>query len=315
MSRISDTRLRTRQAAAKLVANGRRAHDLTVDLIYAEIRQGSRTTINDELKLWKDEQARVDALSAALPPAVANAMISTWAVAVEHGERVFSQRHEEMEIELAAAVERADALAIINEGLQGEVRGLRAQLDERQAVADRVLSELAGERATKESALRQMQSLEAQLASQRDQAAHALAEAKRDSARELESLRAALAEREAAARAEIDKATERLESVQKHVLLQANEAKEGQRRAEASLTKVQQKNEQLVSQVQEFSAEVASQRRLAERMQQQFTSATDEARDLRKERDALAQQLALLQGRMEAQAQPASARSAKRSRG
>ncbi|WP_152561823.1 hypothetical protein [Cupriavidus sp. SK-3] len=87
-------------------------------------------------------------------------------------------------------------------------------------------------------------------------------------------------------------------------MLQANEAKEAQRRAEAALTKVQQRNEQLVGQVQQLSAEAASQQRLAERMQQQFASATDEARELRKERDALAQQLALLQGRMEAQAHP-----------
>lgn len=60
MSRVSDTRLRTREAAVHLVSTGRRSHDLTVDLIYAEIKQGSRTTINDELKLWKDEQAKAD---------------------------------------------------------------------------------------------------------------------------------------------------------------------------------------------------------------------------------------------------------------
>ena len=80
MSRVSDTRLRTREAAARLVAAGRRPHDLTVDLIYAEIKQGSRTTINDELKLWKDEQAKAEALTAALPPAVANAMIRLFVV-------------------------------------------------------------------------------------------------------------------------------------------------------------------------------------------------------------------------------------------
>ena len=51
MTRTSDTRLRTREAASKIVASGRPAHAITVDLIYAEIRQGSRTTINDELKL------------------------------------------------------------------------------------------------------------------------------------------------------------------------------------------------------------------------------------------------------------------------
>ncbi|CAN7775850.1 DNA-binding protein [Cupriavidus necator] len=315
MSRISDTRLRTRQAATKLVADGRRPHDLTVDLIYAEIRQGSRTTINDELKLWKDEQARVDALNAALPPAVANAMISAWAVAVEHGERVFAQRNEEMESELAAAGARGDAFAIANEGLQGEVRALRAQLEERQAAGDRVLSELAGERAAKEVAMRQAQDAEAQLATLRDEAAQALVVAKREGARELDALRAALAEREAAARSEIDKATERLEGVQKHVMLQANEARESQRRTEIALTKVQQRNEQLVIQVQRLSAEAVSQQSLAERMQRQVTSAMDEARNLRNERDTLAQQVALLQGRMEAQAQPVAPRASKRARG
>ena len=74
MSRVSDTRQRTREAAAALVADGRRPHELTVDLIYAAIQQGSRTTINDELKLWKDERAKVDALGADLPPAIADAM-------------------------------------------------------------------------------------------------------------------------------------------------------------------------------------------------------------------------------------------------
>ncbi|MCY1298736.1 hypothetical protein D9M70_482350 [compost metagenome] len=251
---------------------------------------------------------------AALPPAVANAMISAWAVAVEHGERVFAERHEEMEAELATAVERAEALAVANEGLQGEVRALHIQLDERQAAADRSLSELAGERAAKEAALGQLQNVEKALASQRDEATQVLAEAKRDSARELQDLRAALAEREASAWAEIDKTTERLEGVQKHVMLQANEAKEAQRRAETTLTKVQQRNEQLVSQVQQLSTEAASQQRLAERMQQQFAGATEETRELRKERDVLAQQLALLQGRMEGQSQPTAARPAKRAR-
>lgn len=206
---------------------------------------------------------------------MANGMISAWVVAVEHGERAFAQRHEEMESELVAAVERADALLVANEGLQGEVRTLRAQLEERQAATDRALSELARERAAKESALRQLGKAEAELTSERDQATQVLAEARRDSARELDSLRAALADREVAARAKVDKATERLEGVQKHVMLQANEAKEAQRRAEAALAKVQQRNEQLVNQVQQLSAEAVSQQRLAERMQQQVEAAMD----------------------------------------
>src|SRR5437899_2292776 len=121
MSRVSDTRLRTRQAAAKLVVGGRRPHDLTVDLIYAEIRQGSRTTINDELKLWKDDQAKVDALSTALPAPVANAMLAAWAVAVEHGEHVFDERRAEVEGELTQAVARTDAAEAATTEAQAEI--------------------------------------------------------------------------------------------------------------------------------------------------------------------------------------------------
>ncbi len=110
MSRVSDTRLRTREAAAQLMTTGRRPHELTVDSIYAEIKQGSRTTINDELKLWKDEQAKADALTAVLPPAVATAMINIWAVAVEHGEKVFDRGREELETLLAQATTRIESL-------------------------------------------------------------------------------------------------------------------------------------------------------------------------------------------------------------
>ncbi|MEY2159704.1 MULTISPECIES: hypothetical protein [unclassified Rhodanobacter] len=38
MSRVSDTRQRTREAAAQLVAGGKRSHEITVDQIYAAIQ-------------------------------------------------------------------------------------------------------------------------------------------------------------------------------------------------------------------------------------------------------------------------------------
>src|SRR3546814_6347214 len=83
-----------------LVAGAKRPHEITVDQIYAVIQQGSRTTINDELKLWKDERTKIDALSADLPPAVADAMRSLWVAAVEPGERAFTEQREAMEAEL-----------------------------------------------------------------------------------------------------------------------------------------------------------------------------------------------------------------------
>ena len=50
MSRISDTRLRTREAAARLMAAGRRPYELTVDLIYAEIKQGTSQKTENKVR-------------------------------------------------------------------------------------------------------------------------------------------------------------------------------------------------------------------------------------------------------------------------
>ncbi|MBC8751041.1 MULTISPECIES: DNA-binding protein [Paraburkholderia] len=314
MSRISDTRLRTRQAAASLVAAGRRPHELTVDLIYAEIRQGSRTTINDELKLWKDEQARIDALSAALPPAVASAMLSVWALAIEHGEAVFAQRGEELEREAADATARAGALAPANATLQADVQTLRAQLDDQQARLAAALTERAQAQAGHDSALRQAEAAVAERDAVRVQSEQALRDVQSAHARELEALRTTHTGHESALRAEVGQATARLEGVQKRVMLQTEEARDAQRRAETALAKTRQRNEQLVADVQRLSADAAEQRRLAERHEKQLASVMEEARDLRRERDAMAQQVALLQGQLKARGETTPARTAKRSR-
>ncbi|KWC13352.1 integrase [Burkholderia ubonensis] len=311
MSRISDTRIRTREAAARLVAAGRRPHELTVDLIYAEIRQGSRTTINDELKLWKDEQARNDALAAALPAPVADAMRSLWALAVEHGEQVFAARGEELEHEAADATARAESLATALAALEAQMQTLRTQFEEREARLAAAATELARTQAEREAALQTAQAVAAERDAVRTAAQEAQHAAEGAHARELEGLRTEHAEREAALRAQIDQAASRLESVQKHVMLQTEEARDAQRRAETALAKVRQRNEQLVGDVQRLSAEAAEQRRLADRHEKQLASVIDEARELRRERDTLAQQVASLQGQLKARPQPASSRPSK----
>ncbi len=314
MSRISDTRLRTREAAARLVTSGRLPHELTVDLIYAEIRQGSRTTINDELKLWKDEQARNDALAAALPASVANAMLSLWALAVEHGEQAFAGRGEELEREAADATARAESLATAHATLEAQAQTLRAQLEEREAQLAAVTIERARAQAERDAAVEAAQAAIAERDTVRTQGEEALRAAQAAHMRELEVLRAERVAQEAALRVEIDTATVRLEGVQKRVMLQTEEARDAQRRAEAVLAKVQQRNEQLVGDVQRLTADAAEQRRLADRHEKQLASVMDEARELRRERDALAQETALLRGQLSARAEPTPARTTKRAR-
>jgi chromosome segregation ATPase len=311
---MSDTRIRTREAAAQLVTSGRLAHELTVDLIYAEIRQGSRTTINDELKLWKDEQARNDALAAALPPAVANAMLSVGALAVGQGEQVFARREDELEAEAAAATTRANSLEVANAELHAEVRSVRAQLDDLQARLAAVLTALAQVQAGRDSALRHAEAAVAERNTVSAQSEQALRDVQSGHARELEALRASRAEHEAALRAELNQATSRLEALQKHVMLQAEGARDAQRRAEAALSETRQRNEQLVVDVQRISADAAEHRRLAERHETQLASVMDEARNLRSKRDALAQQAALLQGQLAGRVESSPARKTRRSR-
>ncbi len=302
MSRVSDTRIRTREAAARLVAAGRRPHELTVDLIYAEIRQGSRTTINDELKLWKDEQAKVDALSAALPPAVANAMMAAWAVAVEHGEKVFEQRQAEVEGELAAALQRAQALETDLAQVQEEATGLRAQVAARQAEAEAWRDQAARGQAAAEAAQARVQALEQQVESSRAEAEQRLAAANAAHERRQTELQETMAAQEQAFRAEIDKATERLEGVQRHVMLQVTEAREATKRAEALLAKAQQKNEELSAEAQQLRAELASQAQQSARAHEDLDRASQAADQLRTERESLIQQLAMLTGKFDAQA-------------
>ena len=301
MSRVSDTRIRTRESAARLVAAGRRPHELTVDLIYAEIRQGSRTTINDELKLWKDEQAKVDALSAALPPAVANAMMATWAVAVEHGEKVFENRQAEVEEELAAALQRTQALEADLAREQEEAVGLQAQLASRQREVEALRDEVARGQAAAEAAQARAQALEQEVESSRAEAEQRLAAANTAHERRLAELQGAMATQEQTFRAEIDKATERLEGVQKHVMLQVAEAREASKRAESLLTKAQQKNEELLADAQQLRAELASQTQQSARTREDLARASQAADQLRTERESLLQQLAMLTGKLDAQ--------------
>ncbi|TXC82395.1 DNA-binding protein [Paraburkholderia azotifigens] len=300
MSRVSDTRLRTRETAARLVASGRPSHEITVDLIYAEIRQGSRTTINDELKLWKDEQARNDALSAALPPAVADAMLSLWALAVVQGEQVFARRSEEIEMEAATATTQIASLETANAALQAEMRSLRVQADEQHARLAAVLTDLAQAQSGRDAALRQAEAAIADRDAASARSEQALRETRLTHIRELETLRLEHMEHEAALRAEVIQATSRLEAVQKHVMLQTEDARESQRRAESVLSEIRKRNERLVGDVERTSADAAEQRRLAERHEKLLDRVTEEAHQLRLERDTLAQQMALLHGQMRA---------------
>ncbi len=295
MSRVSDTRQRTREAAAQLVAGGKRPHEITVDQIYTAIQQGSRTTINDELKLWKEERIKADALGADLPATVADAMRALWVAAVEQGEAVFTEQRGTLEIALAeaeqqqAAVSQArdDALAT-SAAMTEQCEALRQQIAVLQA---RVESEVTG----KNQALRDGQALQQKLTALQNDTADQIERIRQTQTAQAEEFQAAIARRDAAFQAERDKANERMESAQARMLQEIDAAREGQRRAESQLTKARERLEQQQANLAELRLDAGRhQRELAERdtrLEALATAITD--------RDRTAVELAAARGQLE----------------
>ena len=294
MSRVSDTRQRTREAAAALVADGRRPHELTVDLIYAAIQQGSRTTINDELKLWKDERTKADALGADLPPAIADAMRSLWGAAVEQGEQAFNEHRQALESDLEAlkrahadvVAERDAALATVHQ-LRHEVSQLREQSSEAQ-------QQLTRETETKRDALGQVQALQHEMTAVRTDMAQQLEAARQAHDRLTTEFQATIVARDAAFQAERDKANERVEAAQARMLQETDAAREGQRHAEQQSAKLRQRSEDQQTSLTELRLDMARLRR---------ESAEGEARlaamaSVTGERDQLALELAATRGQV-----------------
>jgi DNA-binding ferritin-like protein (Dps family) len=174
MSRVSDTRQRTREAATQLVAAGKRPHEITVDLIYAEIQQGSRTTINDELKAWKDERTKADALGADLPPAIADSMRLLWVAAVEQGEQVFLSRRAELETALENAQAREAAAIAAHDVAEATGRELAQRIEALQEQSHDLQRQLGAETAARKEAQGLVQALQEQLTAIRVESARQL---------------------------------------------------------------------------------------------------------------------------------------------
>ncbi len=300
MSRISDTRFRTREAAARLVTAGRQAHEVTVDLIYAEIRQGSRTTINDELKLWKDEQTKVDALRAALPRTVADAMLTVWATAVEHGEKAFSKRSEEIEQEFAQAQSRTEQLEEKLADLQKDNVTLQGKLDHSSSELSSIRQEASIVRTAKESAQAQLDILGKEVDAARAGAEKIVLEMKLECQCKVETLKEKVSAEEEKFRAEIKRATEQLETIRKQVLEQVSVAQNSREEAESRLEMVRQANERLNAEVQKLRTDLTLQSKLCDQLSETKIKHESDLDRLSAERELTLRDLAQAAGRLAA---------------
>jgi septal ring factor EnvC (AmiA/AmiB activator) len=294
MSRVSDTRKRTREAAATLVSEGKRPHELTVDLIYAAIQQGSRTTINDELKLWKDERAKADALGADLPPAIADAMRSLWVAAVEQGEQVFGEHRQTLESDLATLQRTHDDVVVERDAALATVQHLQQEVDQLREQNAQVQLQLTRETEAKRDALAQTQSLKSEMATVRADMAHQLEEARDVQQWLTTEFQSTIAARDVAFQAERDKANERVEVAQARMLQETDAAREGLRQAEQQLAKTRKRNEEQQAALTELRLEVARhQRELAK-----SEARTKALAEVKGERDKLTLELATLRGQL-----------------
>lgn len=299
MGRSSDTRQRTREAAADLVAQGHRPYEITVDLIYAEIQQGSRTTINDELKLWKAEKAQADALEADLPPVIADSMRSLWVLAVEHGERVFEQRRDELEAQLATAHEQLVTAESARQQLQATQERWGQQVSTLGEQLAEVRQQLGVETAAKNEALGHAHALQQELTAVRLDSARQLESVRREQEKQATDFQQAITARDAAFRAELDTATQRLESAQAHMLQQIDDARQDQRRAETHAAKTQQQRDQLHSETTELRLQLSLQAHELKERTTALEAATQQAARWAIERQELMTELAGSRGRLE----------------
>jgi hypothetical protein len=303
MGRSSDTRQRTREAAAELVAAGKRPHEITVDQVYERIRQGSRTTINDALKAWKAERTKIDALDADLPPVVADAMRSLWVTAVEHGERAFEQQKAALSAETTSALERAEAL--------------QRERDEQATVIDRLVQErnalsierdearehLVAETAAKTAALDDLRRLRVELdrtradATDREDALRQTLDAR---ARDYQ---AAIEAHDSKLRAELDTAMQRLASTQDNMLQQIDDARTTQRRAEARAAEATQRANTANETLAAVRLQLAGEQKALEQERQATARLAADATALQESVAALKDANAELRGRQASQAE------------
>lgn len=302
MSRSSDTRQRTREAAAQLVAGGKRPHEITVDAIYTVIQQGSRTTINDALKAWRNERTKVDALGADLPPALADSMRSLWVSAVEHGERIFEERRGALEDQLAGESSRADAAeqryTETHAALQRSTDDYAVEKQEHVHTRE----QLSQARAAVAAGETRVADLEQQLALAREQAARDQTAHQAALERQTAEFRDTLDSRDRSYQAEIDKATTRLQSAQDHMLQNIDAARETQKRVEGQLTKLQQRYDGLHSEAGDLRVKLAERtRELQLRRDHERTLAAD-AQRFQDESQHLSLELAGARGQLSAAA-------------
>jgi chromosome segregation ATPase len=178
----------------------------------------------------------------------------------------FSKRSEEIEQELAHAQSRTEKLQGEVADLQKEIVALQGELDPSRSELSSIRQEASSERCAKESAQARLEFLEKEVNATREGAEKIVLEIKLEYQSRVEALREKVSAEEEKFRAEITRATGRLETIRKQVLEQVSVAQKSKEETELRLEIADKQNEQLSAEVQKLRTDLALQSDLHEQM-------------------------------------------------
>jgi chromosome segregation ATPase len=185
------------------------------------------------------------------------------------------------------------------EAADEQARFLTVQLDAHAARIVEQERQLAAQAAATETAHARIAALEAQLDDTREQGETKLDAQRAAHEQEVVELRTATVMRDQSYQTELDKAMERMEGVQQHMMKQISEARDDQKRAEAQVVKMQQKNEPLLTELSALRAELAEKTRTIEQHKETTEKKDAELIMLQAERENLLGELATVRDKLE----------------
>jgi chromosome segregation ATPase len=280
----------------------------SIQLVHRYTQFGSLTDIGKDLEIfWQAirEKGRFRLDGVDLPDNViartGEVLAELWQLAQAKAKQTLDDERQEIHSKMAD-------MRLVIEKMEQQYQASQARADQaeqelksvqhQKAALDKLL---ATERIAKETAMLRVADLTQRIEAMRVQNEAVLQTIKAKHEKRMDRLQSILTAKEQEFHDEINKTTARLESVQKHVMLQVEQAREAHKQAEAQLNIAHQKNERLVVELQQAKSEIFVNTQSLSRAQAKEGDMSKKIAELGAERESLSQQLAMATGKLNAQ--------------
>jgi chromosome segregation ATPase len=280
----------------------------SIQLVHRYTQFGSLTDIAKDLDVfWQNirEKGRFRLDGVDLPDSViartGEVLAELWQLAQTKAQQALDDERQEMQGKMAGMQSAIEQFEQQCQTLQTRADNAEQQVQSAQSQKEVLESLLSTEKIAKQTALLRITDLTQRIETTRSQNEAAMQAIKAKHQKRMEAFQSILTAKEQAFHEEINKTTARLESVQKHVMLQVEQARAAHKHAEAQLNIAYQRNEQLALELQQARAEIISSTQLLDRAQAKEEEMTQKIAELGIERESLVQQLAMTTGKLNAQ--------------